>query len=77
MRWKRYAGTPGVQAPLSCSGDYVISHRTNQHTVSYRPKGKHVHVAQCETEREAKRAAREHAQGKREGLQIFPFKEGV
>jgi len=62
VRWKRYAGVPGIQAPLSGWDDYVISHRQANHTVSYRPKGHHVHVGSFETEAEAKRAAREHAE---------------
>jgi hypothetical protein len=68
MKWKKEPGTPGVQAPISHGGsthDYVISHRTDQHTVSYRPPGKHEHVGTFTTEKAAKAAAVEHAKGSR------------
>jgi len=55
---------PGIQAPISHGGtehDYVISHRKDQHTVSFRPPGKHEHVGTFPTERKAKAAAAEHA----------------
>lgn len=64
MKWKKEPGTPGVQAPISHGGsahDYVISHRKDQHTVSYRPPGKHEHVGTFTTERQAKAAAASHA----------------
>jgi hypothetical protein len=64
LRWKKEPGTPGVQAPISHGGkehDYVISHRLNQHTVSYRPLGRHEHVGSFTTERKAKAAAATHA----------------
>jgi hypothetical protein len=52
-----------VVAPISY-GDahhYVISHRTGDHTVSYRPPGQHHHVGSYKTERDAKAAAQQHA----------------
>ena len=55
---------PGIQAPISHGGaqhDYVISHRSNDHTVSFRPPGKHHHVGSYRTERDAKVAAQRHA----------------
>lgn len=64
LKWKKEAGIPGIQAPISHGGDYhdyVISHRPDQHTVSYRPAGKHVHVGTFASEKEARRAAEEHA----------------
>jgi len=76
MRWKRDPGIPNVQAPLSHGHgvspphDYVISHRLNQHTVSYRPPGHHEHVGTYETEKEAKAAAAAHARGDRQGRVI-------
>ena len=60
-RWKRYPGIPNVQAPLSGWGHYTISHRQNNHTVSYRPPGHHVHVGSFPTEAKAKNAAHYHA----------------
>jgi hypothetical protein len=60
VRWKRHPGS-AIQAPLSGWGHYVISHRPQNHTVSYRPRGHHVHVGSFTTETLAKRAAREHA----------------
>lgn len=66
MKWKKEPGTPGVQAPISHGGkthDYVISHRTDQHTVSYRPPGKHEHVGTFTTEKAAKAAAVAHSKG--------------
>jgi hypothetical protein len=66
VRWKRYPGVPGIQAPLSGWDDYVIAHRRDSHDVSYRPKGHHVAVGTFGTEAEAKSAAREHAKLSRE-----------
>jgi len=68
MKWKKEPGMPGIQAPISHGGDvhdYVISHRQDQHTVSYRPKGTHVHVGTFVTEKEAKAAAEIHAKARR------------
>jgi len=64
LTWKREPGMPGIQAPISHGGDahhYVISHRTDDHTVSYRPPGEHHHVGSYKTEAEAKVAATQHA----------------
>jgi hypothetical protein len=62
--WKKEPGMPGIQAPISHGGaahDYVISHRTDDHTVAYRPPGAHHHVGSYKTEAEAKAAAAQHA----------------
>lgn len=59
---------PGIQAPISHGGaehDYVISHRRDEHNVSYRPPGKHEHVGTFASEREAKAAAALHASSSR------------
>lgn len=64
LKWKKEPGMPGIQAPISHGGkdhDYVISHRTDNHTVSFRPPGKHEHVGSFPTEKEAKAAAVAHA----------------
>jgi hypothetical protein len=51
--WRAGSEDPSVQAPISFLGDYVVSHRAlttpPQHTVSFRPKGQHHHIATCET----------------------------
>ncbi|HSX22545.1 MAG TPA: hypothetical protein VLE97_07215 [Gaiellaceae bacterium] len=66
LRWKREPGSKN-QAPLSHGHgvrpphDYVISHRPEDHTVSYRPPGQHHHVGSYKSERDAKAAAEEHA----------------
>ena len=63
LSWKKEPGS-AVQAPISHGGsahDYVISHRPDQHTVSYRPPGQHHHVGSYTTERAAKAAASQHA----------------
>jgi hypothetical protein len=57
LRWRRVPGQTGVQAPLSVAGDYVISHRTGAHVVSYRPPGKHLHIGTFKTAKAAKAAA--------------------
>lgn len=59
MTWK-YTRGDRVSAALSCSGDYVISHRPGSFTVSYRPTGEHVHVATRTTLVLAKKAAEGH-----------------
>ncbi len=59
IKWLSNPGSP-IQAPLSYGGDYVISHRTDLFTVSYRPPGQHVHVAQVKTLKAAKLAAEQH-----------------
>lgn len=66
LTWKKEPGIPGIQAPISHGGkkhDYVISHRRDEHTVSFRPPGKHAHVGTFVTEKEAKAAAATHARG--------------
>lgn len=71
LKWKKDPGMPGIQAPISHGHgvvpphDYVISHRRDQHTVSYRPPGKHESVGSFATEKEAKVAADTHARGSR------------
>ncbi len=64
LTWKRRSGTPGISAPISYGEKhhYVISHRPEDHTVSYRPPGEHHHVGSYSTERAAKAAAEQHAQ---------------
>lgn len=61
LKWKKYTGGKvngiKVQADLSCAGDFVISHRHEQFTVSYRPTGHHIHVGTFTTLAAAKRAA--------------------
>jgi hypothetical protein len=57
LRWKFAEGIPGVQAALSYADDYVISHRTEEYNVSYRPPGQHRHVGTFKTLPAAKRAA--------------------
>lgn len=57
LKWKFAAGVPGIQADLSYAGDYVISHRREQFTVSFRPPGQHHHVGTFKTLALAKRAA--------------------
>ena len=62
LKWKKEPGS-AVQAPISHGGDahdYVISHRRDQHTVSYNPPGKHEHVGTFATEKEALAAAEAH-----------------
>lgn len=64
LKWKREPGSR-IQAPISHGGrahHYVISHRPEEHTVSYRPPGEHHHVGSYRTERDAKAAADQHAQ---------------
>ncbi len=67
LTWTRRPGTirggRAISAPISY-GDthhYVISHRPDEHTVSYRPPGQHHHVGTYKTAREAKAAAEQHA----------------
>jgi hypothetical protein len=57
--WKRIAGD-AISADLSRAGPYVISHRASEHTVSYRPPGKHHPLGVFATEDEAKQAAQRH-----------------
>jgi len=64
LKWKREPGS-SIQAPISHGGDrhhYVISHRPEDHTVSFRPPGEHHHVGSYRTERAAKVAAQQHAE---------------
>lgn len=58
--WKRHAGVPGIQAPLSTAGHYVISHRPGEHTVAYRPPGEHHSVGNYKSAVVAKGAAAHH-----------------
>jgi hypothetical protein len=71
MRWKEYpAGFVNgalVQAPLSGSGDYTISHRRENYTLSFRPTGGHYGLGSFPTLREAKDAAEKHAKGNDDG----------
>jgi hypothetical protein len=60
LAWKEDPGSR-VQAPLSFAGHYVISHRTDEHNVSYRPPGEHHHVGCYKTKAEARAAAERHA----------------
>lgn len=59
MKWTTHPGNE-VCAELSSSGDYVISHRTAHHVVSFRPPGKHVHVGVGLTKPLAKKIAEKH-----------------
>ncbi len=61
FKWKEDPGSPGIQAPLSFTGDYVVSHRPGHHTVSYRPPGQHHYVGSYSTKDEAIAAAEQHA----------------
>ena len=79
MVWKKRRGTKNM-APISYSGPYVITHRS-QHVLGptydspskversfnlhYRPSGEHHYLGTFETLRAAKRAAREHADARR------------
>lgn len=54
LKWRTRRGN-AISAPLSYAGDFVISHRHEWHTASYRPPGKHVHLGVFLT----KKAARE------------------
>lgn len=73
-KWKSDPGMPGIQAPLSFGGDFVISHRPQNFTVSYRPPGEHHHVGSFGTLRQAKAAARRACQTGDTGRQIAPFR---
>ncbi len=68
MKWKHTAGDP-ISAALSYTSPgedhYVVSHRKRQHTVSFRPPGKHEHVATCTSARKARNAAESHAAARR------------
>lgn len=66
MNWEENPGEPGIQAPLSYCGPYVISHRFAHHTLSYRPPGEHHHLGAFATAEEAKAAAEAHLKGKGE-----------
>ena len=59
MTWATRLGSR-ISAPLSFSGPYVISHRRDCHTLSYRPTGVHKHLGQFKTVDEAKEAAETH-----------------
>ena len=66
LKWKKERGSKN-QAPLSHGHglrpphDYVISHRSEDHTVSYRPPGQHHHVGSYASEQDAKAAAQAHS----------------
>lgn len=60
LAWEESPGSH-VQAPLSFAGDYMISHRTDEHSVAHRPPGKHYHVGCYKTKAEARAAAERHA----------------
>lgn len=59
MKWEELPGS-SIQAPLSCSGHYVISHRIREFTVSFRPPREHHHVGTFNNLRAAKKAAEAH-----------------
>lgn len=61
MKWEEITGDH-ISAALSVSGPYVISHRPDSYTLSYRPKGKHEHVGTFGTVAEAKREAQTHSE---------------
>lgn len=64
MRWKFHEGAKvngrQVQADLSGSGDYVISHRPGDFNASYRPTGQHHHVGSWPTLVLAKKGCEEY-----------------
>lgn len=59
IKWDRAEGNKN-SAPISYSGDYVISERPDLFTLSFRPAGQHIPLGQFETLNEAKSAAEEH-----------------
>lgn len=59
MEWLHRDGD-AVQAPISYSGGYVVSHRLNRHILSYRPPNEHHHVGVFETAADAYIAAEAH-----------------
>lgn len=59
LDWENYPGTP-IQAPLSCAGDYVISHWPTGFILTYRPPGKHVPMGKFDTLDKAKFKAMVH-----------------
>ena len=67
LDWKESPGSD-IQAPLSGAGPYMISHRKNEHNVSYRPIGEHHHVGTYTTPEAAKQGAEEHAKKLPAGL---------
>jgi hypothetical protein len=60
MNWQHTPETKKVTA-LTFSGDYIISHRPECFTVSYRPTGQHYHVGQFQNVADGQAAAEEHA----------------
>jgi hypothetical protein len=56
-----------INATLSVSGDYVISHRTDAFNASYRPPHQHHHVGTRTTLEEAKQLAESHAAQRKAG----------
>lgn len=59
MEWLHRDGD-AVQAPISYSGDYVVSHRLNRHILSHRPPNEHHRVGVFETAADAYIAAEAH-----------------
>lgn len=59
IEWQFIEGSK-KQAALSCWKHYVISHRPECYTVSYRPPNEHHHVGQYPTLEEAKLQAEDH-----------------
>lgn len=53
MKWDLIPATP-ICAALSCSGDYMISHRPEAFNVLWRPPGRHVHLDTFKTLEKAK-----------------------
>ena len=63
----QWGHTPGskLSAPVSYSGDYVITHRwtgdlAERHVLSFRPEGKHVSLGEYPSADAAKKAAEDH-----------------
>lgn len=57
--WSHYPGSD-ICCPLTSWEDYVISHRPDQFTLSYRPKDSHIPLGQFTTLELAKSEAVEH-----------------
>ena len=62
--WETRPGD-AVMAPISYAGPYVISHRPEEHTVSFRIPGQHAYLGVFTTEEEAKQAAEAHHAARR------------
>ena len=63
MKWRANGGIQDVQAPLLCSGPYVISCRGQGCVLSYRPPRRHIPLGHYESATEAQDAAEKHAKG--------------